>query len=161
MGFISDSGIASAGPIAGWARSAAKVAGAGLALALLTGMTAAGRVEVSIERLRSDNGLIQACLTRLAEHFPDCDSDPAAIRRTARIGGALRFDNLPSGAYALSLIHDENSNDRLDTFVGIPREGIGFSRNPRFSFGPPDFGAAEFAVGGAGESQTVRMRYFF
>ena len=126
MGFISVSGTGFAAPIGGWARSAAKVAAAGLALSLLTGMTPAGRVEVSIERLRSDDGLIQACLTRLEEHFPDCDGDPGAIRRTARIGAALRFDNLPSGSYALSTTNSIACNEVVQDDRGDVAGLIGY-----------------------------------
>ncbi|MBC7986910.1 MAG: DUF2141 domain-containing protein [Sphingomonadaceae bacterium] len=124
-------------------------------------MTSPGRLDVDVEGLRSSDGLIQACLTRQADHFPDCDGDPNAVRRTIRANApdSLAFANLPSGSYALSIIHDENANDRLDRFAGIPREGIGFSRNPAFTFGPPRFSAARFAVSGA-EAITVRMRYF-
>jgi uncharacterized protein (DUF2141 family) len=71
---------------------------------------------------------------------------------------------LSPGEYAIAVIHDENANAKLDTFAGIPKEGIGFSRNPRFTFGPPRFAAARFSVGGetAGDAQRqqVRVRYF-
>jgi len=72
----------------------------------------------------------------------------------------VRFENLPSGGYAIAILHDENANDRLDRFAGIPREGIGFSRNPRFSFGPPAFSAARFILGNDRDVQNIRMRYF-
>jgi len=124
-------------------------------------MTAPGRLDVDVAGLRSADGLIQACLTREAGHFPDCDGDPRAERRTINASAAdtLAFVNLPSGSYALSIVHDENANARLDRFAGIPREGIGFSRNPAFTFGPPRFSAARFAVEGSA-AMTVRMRYF-
>ena len=72
----------------------------------------------------------------------------------------VSFPALPDGSYAISLFHDENGNNRLDTFAGIPREGVGFSRNPRLVFGPPRFSAAEFAIEQRATSQTVRLRYF-
>ena len=33
------------------------------------------------------------------------------------------------GKYAISILDDENSNDDLDRFLGIPTEGYGFSNN--------------------------------
>ncbi len=63
-----------------------------------------------------------------------------------------------AGTYAVSLIHDENGNGKLDTALGMPREGFGFSRNPAISFGPPKFKSASFAVNGA-SAQTVKMKY--
>jgi uncharacterized protein (DUF2141 family) len=51
-------------------------------------------------------------------------------------------------------------NAKLDTFAGIPKEGIGFSRNPRLTFGPPSFASSGFAVESVPVSQMVRMKYF-
>ena len=72
---------------------------------------------------------------------------------------ALRFAGLPTGDYALALIHDENANARLDTLAGIPREGFGFSRNPPIRFGAPRFAAARFTLTGDAQKQQIRMRY--
>lgn len=115
-----------------------------------------------MEDLRSNNGLLHICVTRDAEHFPDCENDPAATRESFRVAEtrSVRFANLPSGDYAIAILHDENGNSRLDRFAGIPREGIGFSRNPRFSFGPPRFSSARFRLSPRGDVQSIRMRYF-
>ena len=64
-----------------------------------------------------------------------------------------------AGDYAVAVIHDENSNDKLDTFAGIPREGFGFSRNPPIRFGAPRFAAARFALTVMPKQQQIRMRY--
>ena len=87
--------------------------------------------------------------------------DANAVARTIPAGaGALTIPGLPTGDYAVAVIHDENGNARLDTFAGIPREGFGFSRNPVIRFGPPRFAAARFAVGaGAAEKQQIHIRY--
>lgn len=115
---------------------------------------------VRIENLRSARGVVQACLTREAAHFPDCKNDPRAVRASVEAGTAtLRFERVPPGDYALAVIHDENANGRLDTFAGIPREGFGFSRNPRIRFGPPRFEEARFTIGSGQSSQSVRIRY--
>lgn len=102
-----------------------------------------------------------ACLTTRADRFPDCQKDPNARRVTVATSAAhtLRFDGLPSGDYALALIHDENSNGRLDTVMGIPREGFGFSRNPVIRFGPPKFSQASIAVTSGAVDENVRVKY--
>ena len=47
---------------------------------------------------------------------------------------------LQPGRYAVQIVHDRNSNGRLDTnLIRIPTEPVGFSRNARGRFGPPDF----------------------
>ena len=104
---------------------------------------------------------MRLCLTRDPAHFPDCNGDPAAVRRSVPAGqaGSIRLAGVAPGAWALSVIHDENGNGRLDRFMAIPREGFGFSRNPRIRFGPPRFDEVRFEVGEGRVSQVVRLRY--
>lgn len=111
--------------------------------------------------MRSDKGRLFLCLTRQARHFPDCEDDSHARIIDVAAAGEERlvFDQLPSGSYALSVFHDENGNGRLDTFLGMPREGFGFSRNPPIRFGPPRFGEARFDIAAGTTSQSVKMRY--
>ena len=49
----------------------------------------------------------------------------------------ITITDLPVGKYAFQYFHDENSNDELDTSLGIPQEGYGFSNNAKGTFGPP------------------------
>lgn len=54
---------------------------------------------------------------------------------------------LPPGRYAIAVMHDENSNHKLDrNFIGIPKEGFGFSNNPKVSLSAPSFDAAAMQV---------------
>jgi uncharacterized protein (DUF2141 family) len=157
MGFISVSGIACAARTAAWARSIA-------ALALLTAGAAGARatdLDIQIQGLRNTSGTIHLCLSRSPAHFPDCAGEPGMISRTVRAADAahIRIQNVPPGDYAVSVIHDENGNGRLDKFVGIPREGFGFSRNPRLRMGPPGFEQCRFPVAGGLVSEAIRMKY--
>lgn len=121
----------------------------------------AASLNVSFAELRSAKGVIRVCLTADPANFPDCIDDRAAITRSVKASaGALEIGGLAHGSYALAVIHDENNNARLDTFAGIPREGIGFSRNPKVRFGPPRFTAARFAIAGEPVAQTVRIKYY-
>ena len=117
-------------------------------------------VEIRIEKLRSLRGVVQICLTGKADTFPDCAKDSRAITRTvpARNAASISFDGLPPGEYALALFHDENGNKKLDTFLGIPREGYGFSRNPAVHFGPPRFQQARFEVSGGIARLSIRLQ---
>ena len=133
-------------------------------LATLGGAAPGGALEVSVAGLRSAKGMVSACLTRDPARFPKCQHDPAALRfkRAAGDRTPIRFTAVPSGSYALAILHDENGNGKLDTaLMGIPKEGFGFSRNPKVAFGPPRFRAAAFPVANTPLSQNVKMRYFF
>lgn len=128
---------------------------------MLIGGAPPAELEVRVEHLRSLKGAVRLCLTREASRFPDCKEDRAARRHSAPAGsaGSLTFEGLATGSYALSVIHDENDNGRLDTFARIPREGFGFSRNPAIRFGPPRFEEARFVVASGHNRQTIRVRY--
>ncbi|MGD9809910.1 MAG: DUF2141 domain-containing protein [Sphingobium sp.] len=123
---------------------------------------AGGSVEVHVEGLRSTKGMIRVCLTRDRSYYPHCDRDPEALHVSADAGAgaAIRVAAVPAGDYALLVLHDENANRRVDTMLGIPREGVGFSRNPRLFMGPPSFDSVRFAISGKQVEQTVQMRYF-
>ena len=113
-----------------------------------------------MQGLRNDRGQIRLCLTREARHFPNCAADPSAVRRSlpTRDAGSLTIE-VPPGDYALSVIHDENGNGRLDTFLRIPKEGFGFSRNPHIRMGPPRFEETRFSIVRGIVVQSVRIRY--
>ena len=118
-------------------------------------------VSVDISGLRSSKGAVHVCLTRTATYFPDCGRDPAAIKRTVRAAEArsLNLSAIPTGTYALSVFHDENGNQRLDTFLKIPKEGFGFSRNPHIRMGPPRFEETRFSIVRGIVVQSVRITY--
>ena len=160
MGCISDSGTVSAAPTA--ASRMARVALGGAALLLLGAASPVARLEIDVEKLRSSKGMIQLCLTSDPANFPSCVDDARALTRSVPAATpSIVFPALPVGDYAVAVIHDENSNRKLDTMMGIPREGFGFSRNPAIGFGPPKFTAARFTIDRDGTSQDIRMRYLF
>jgi len=127
---------------------------------MLLGAAPVARLDVDVQGLRSAKGTLRLCLTADPANFPGCLDDADAVTRNVPAGVThLHFDGLPRGGYALAVIHDENNNARLDTLVGIPREGFGFSRNPAIRFGPPRFAAARFELAGDANRQQVRIRY--
>lgn len=154
MDFISASGTASAAPIKGWAISALALIGLAAAAA------PKAELDVEIRQLRNAKGAVHLCLTHERGHFLNCSGDPSGIKQSAAAGaGAIRLSGLAPGRYALSLIHDENGNGRLDTVASIPKEGFGFSRNPAIRFGPPRFSSVQFDLAAGSARQTVRVRY--
>jgi uncharacterized protein (DUF2141 family) len=130
-------------------------------LALLLGASPVATLDLDVTHLRSAKGVLRICLTARPESFPDCKDDPRAISRSVpATQHRIHFDGLAPGGYAAAIIHDENGNKKLDTLMGIPREGFGFSRNPAIGFGPPRFDAARFALDDTtADPQSVKMRY--
>ena len=127
-----------------------------------TGAMEQGELTVRFEGLRSEKGLIRACLTRNPKFYPDCEKDPAALKQSisARKDAVLTFSHVVPGDYALVVLHDENSNGKVDTMLGIPREGVGFSRDAPIRFGPPKWDAVRFHVPNGPSATSVTFKYF-
>ncbi|MCA9659158.1 MAG: DUF2141 domain-containing protein [Myxococcales bacterium] len=117
---------------------------------------------VRLSGFRSDDGKVMVALFRGSDGFPT-NPDKAFRSAITKIRGkraSVDFADLPPGEYAVSVIHDENDNDKLDTnFLGIPKEGIGTSNNAKARFGPPKFRDAKFTVRDADVTQRITMAY--
>lgn len=119
-------------------------------------------LNVKITELNSRNGHILYLLFKSEKGFPDDESKSVRQGKipASEIENGINFEDLSAGEYALSVIHDENDNDKLDTnFMGIPKEGFGFSKNPRIMFGPPSFEKCSFKVPES-STLTIELKHF-
>ena len=118
-------------------------------------------IDLAITGLRSDKGDVLVCLSASPRHFPDCTKDAKArkLKISAVRANSIHIEGVRPGTYAVALVHDENANGKMDLRLFLPREGFGFSRNPRIGMGPPKFKAAQFTVGADDEQYTVHMKY--
>ena len=70
------------------------------------------------------------------------------------------FEEISPGTYALSIIHDENMNGRLDTnWLGIPNEGYAFSNDVKVFLAAPSFSVASFQYDGGIIDLTISLHY--
>ena len=121
-------------------------------------------VRIEVINLRSSDGMVLACMTAHRDHFPDCENDAGAYALEVPAGTSvvLDFPAVMPGRYAISVLHDENGNGKVDRMLGLmPKEGYGFSRDAAVRFGPPSFRSAAFDVADVAVRQTIRMRYMF
>lgn len=118
-------------------------------------------VAVKIQGLRSAKGDVLLCLTANPKFFPDCGKDKSArkIQLSATQASAAVFSNVSPGTYAIAAIHDENANGKMDLRLFLPREGFGFSKNPKIGMGAPKFTSAQFVMGSSNVSQSITMKY--
>jgi uncharacterized protein (DUF2141 family) len=119
-------------------------------------------VHVEISGLRNDQGQMLCALFSSAEAFPK-KADKALVRLAAKIAerhASCDFTGIAPGTYAVSVVHDENSNGKLDTnFIGMPREGVGASNDAKGHMGPPKFGAASFPYRGGRLELKIHVNY--
>ncbi len=155
-------------------RRAAVLAAAALALGHGGGATAGGApagctgpasgiwINLSIEQVRNSGGNIMLTL------YPDSpgrflkpNGSLYVTRVRARPGVTEACIFVPEpGAYGLALYHDENANGKIDrNILGIPKEGFGFSNNPKIFMSAPSFHAVRMSVTGNGLSTRIRMKY--
>jgi uncharacterized protein (DUF2141 family) len=117
-------------------------------------------LQVDVERLRDNRGVLRVCLTRDRNYFPDCSHDPQSLKQSVPASvTTIRFPGVQPGRYALSILHDENANARFDKAFGVPREGFGFSRNPMVRFRAPKFDEVYIEIGAGFTRRSVRMQY--
>ena len=137
--------------------------GAALLLAplLLGAAPPAGDLTVELVGLRSAKGTMMLCLTARPANFPDCKTrgDARFVNVPASRASAT-FPGVPAGRWAVAAVHDQDGDGRLDTLFGVPREGIGFTRNPKLGWGPPSFDSAAVEMGAADRVERVRLKYF-
>ena len=119
-------------------------------------------IHVQVQGLRSDRGQVVCALFATAQDFPK-RPDRALARTSAQIlagRATCEFPRVPAGTYAISVFHDENGNGKLDTnWLGIPREGVGASNNPKPRMGPPKFAAAKFHYSEGSMNIEVILHY--
>ncbi|OYZ30574.1 MAG: hypothetical protein B7Y31_12650 [Novosphingobium sp. 16-62-11] len=97
-----------------------------------------------------------------AKLFPEgCDKDPNKRIATAKASeaGTLVIRDVMPGRYAIVLLHDENSNKKMDKTLFLPKEGFGFSRDAPVKMSAPKFEAAAFEVTGAPVRIKMKVRY--
>lgn len=144
-------------------RAAALALGIGFAGIAAAAPAAAATVTITITDLRSDEGVVRACMTTRQDAFPRCRRDPASHRTVVRAGNTvtIRFENVAPGDYAIALLHDENEDGKANRVLGMaPREGYGFSRDAPVRMAPPDWDDAVFKIGRSPQNLTIKMRYF-
>ncbi len=138
-------------------------AGVALAGALLSLPALAGEVRAAIDGVNSTKGHVICGIFRSAEGFPkDTKRAFKLVSLPANPAGVqCDFSDLPAGTYAISVFHDENDDGVLNTnFLGMPREGYGFSNNHTYATHPSSFKESYFTLDA--EATTVlhiRLRY--
>lgn len=121
-----------------------------------------GEIQVVITDFRNDKGDVKIALFNSKDGFPD-NGKKALIKEKVTIKdkkAEFVFNDIPYGIYAISIYHDENGNDKLDSnFLGIPKEGYGASNDPKPAMRAPRFDEAKFKLDSADLIVEIKVQY--
>ena len=107
-----------------------------------------------VKNIRNDKGRLAAQLLNDEE----LQIEGKHIYIKGKVASAV-FHNIPQGKYAIRIFHDENQNNKMDfNWIRIPKEGYGFSGNPKNSFRSPDIKELLFELD-SDKKITINMIY--
>ncbi len=135
-----------------------------LALAVAAAAGGGSTVTVEVGPFRNGRGLLECSLWSTPKGFPR-HPETAAAKRIVRIRpdrtATCRFEGLAPGEYAVAVMHDENSNGKMDfNLFGFPKEGYGFSNNHTHALSAPTWAESRFTVAPGQEPVLhVRLKY--
>ncbi len=124
-----------------------------------TSIAHAADLTVKVDDIRADKGKLMLAVYDSAAGW-DGKAKPVAAQALDAAGDSVmfHFEGLAAGTYAISVMHDENGNGKLDTnFVGMPIEGYGFSNDPKV-MRKATFAEASFAVDDKGTAIELHLR---
>lgn len=120
-------------------------------------------IHVKILNIRNSTGTVDCALFESPVGFPSeflRSATNVMVLKIRESQTRCDFQNIPPGTYAIAVIHDENMNGKLDTsWLGVPKEGYGFSNSAIGVAGAPSFSAASFLYDGQNLDLTISLNY--
>jgi uncharacterized protein (DUF2141 family) len=120
-------------------------------------------IHVKILNIRNSAGTVDCALFDSPVGFPIeflHSATNVMVIKIRKTQARCDFEDIPPGTYAIAVIHDENSNGKLDTnWLGVPTEGYGFSNDAKGLLGAPSFSAASFPYDGRNLDFTISLHY--
>lgn len=120
-------------------------------------------VNVKIQNINNNTGVIACAIFATEKGFPGKFLKYASKIMITQISGtdaSFEFSDILPGKYAIAVIHDENYNGELDkNFLGIPKEGYGFSNGAEIKLSAPSFSDAEFLYDGGVLQMSIKLHY--
>lgn len=117
---------------------------------------------IEVKNLRNAKGVVQFALYNKDGSIPDEDYENYyKILKGEIVNGSstITFKNIPSGKYAVNILHDENKNGKIDIGFILPIEGIGFSNFQSIGLtNRPNFSKASFEVK---ENKTISVKVIY
>lgn len=117
-----------------------------------------GDLTVTVPNIKNNGELFVSVCTK--DTFLESNCPYKASAKVIPGEGKAVVTGVPAGTYAVQIFADENGNGKLDrTMLGVPKEGVGFSRDPSYTFSAPGFGETSFEMKGD-HAITINLRYW-
>ena len=117
---------------------------------------------IDVKNLRNEKGVVQFALYNKDGSIPDEDYENYyKIVKGEIVNGSstITFKNIPTGKYAVNILHDENKNGKIDKGFILPIEGIGFSNFQSIGLtNRPNFSRASFELK---ENKTINVKVIY
>ncbi|MEW7291437.1 DUF2141 domain-containing protein [Aquimarina sp. 2304DJ70-9] len=113
-------------------------------------------IDVIITNIKSNDGTLKIGLYNSKESFLKSIYKSISIK-AKKEGVQVTFENIKEGEYAISLYHDKDNNQKMNTFFRIPTEPYGVSNNAKGQFGPPKWEDAKFIISTEKEIQHITL----
>lgn len=108
-----------------------------------------GSVKVTVESIiKEDGGDLIISLYNNEDGYPKPDGSlRAQVLKVVASSMSYTFSGLPEGNYAIVAFQDADQSKSLrKSFIGMPKEPIGFSQNNKIRFGAPSYEESRFEV---------------
>jgi uncharacterized protein (DUF2141 family) len=122
-----------------------------------------GGISLTINNIRNRSGFIQVNVFDSETGYPDQARFKFTLSKDTISSGKIRmFIPLGKpGSFGISVLDDENRNAKMDfVFVIKPKEGFGFSNNPKVpGHKPPPFEETKIIFTGGTKEVIVNLKY--
>ena len=119
----------------------------------------AGDVQVRVVNVKSDMGAVRAEICRAEEWLKEGCAHKAVTQAVPGVTVVTLRDVEP-GTWAVVVFHDKNNDGDVDTnLLGIPVEGVGFSRDPSLGLKGPSFNSAAMLIGEHGAVMDIHLKF--
>lgn len=120
---------------------------------------------VEVTGLRNNKGEIRLAFFSDSESFDNDKPDFEKVLSKEKYYNSgnvtISFDDIPAGKYGIALLDDMNKDTKMNyNFIGIPREGFGFSDYYSSGFSRPDLSDFIFEFYND-KTVKIKVRYIY
>jgi len=121
-----------------------------LAITLMAQMAIAQNADLTLKVRNIEEVKGQMCIAIYGSEEDYKDSENQVWSDCIPVSSSLFefiIEGLPKGMYMISIFHDVDSNEELNSnWIGMPKEPFGFSNDAKGKMGPPKFEDASFEI---------------